>query len=150
MRQHTSPGGRLSREVSTWICRVQPPLAGTRRVTCRSVTVWPLRGPPLMVSSTVVPGQVVLVTAAEVVGARDRDEPIGGNVGGRALAPSEQVKPGGGDVCEQRRGPAAPVKAHRRPPVFVTMARSWGSKRRSSPARESDGSAITMNTGSPS
>ena len=30
------------------------PCAGTRRVTCRSVTVWPLRGPSLMPSSTVV------------------------------------------------------------------------------------------------
>jgi hypothetical protein len=27
--------------------------------------------------------------------------------------------------------------------------RSWGSRRRSSPARETDGSAMTMNTGSP-
>ena len=30
-----------------------PPFAGTRRVTCRSVTVWPFRGPWLMPSSTV-------------------------------------------------------------------------------------------------
>ena len=53
IRQHTSPAGKSVREVSAWICRVAPAFAETRRVTCRSVTVWPLRDPSLMPGSTV-------------------------------------------------------------------------------------------------
>ena len=113
------PGGQVVREVSAWICRVAPAFAGTRRVTCRSVTVWPLRGPSLMPSSHGRVGELVLVGPAPVIGAGDGGERLGGQVGGRALAPGEQAEPGGGDVGEQRRGPAAPVKAHRHPPPLA-------------------------------
>ena len=54
-RQHTSPAARSVREVSAWIWRVAPCRAGTRRVTCRRLTVCPLRGPSLMSSSGPVP-----------------------------------------------------------------------------------------------
>ena len=64
-------------------------------------------------------GQVVLVLPAAVIGAGDGGERGGGQVGGRALAPGEQVEPGPGDVGEQGRGPAAPVKAHRHPAVLA-------------------------------
>src|SRR5579859_7093042 len=53
-RQHTSPAARSVRVVRAWICRVPPAFAGTRRVTCRRLTVCPLRGPSLMVSVIVV------------------------------------------------------------------------------------------------
>ena len=56
---------------------------------------------------------------AAVIGAGDGGELAGGQVGGRALAPGEQVEPGLGDVGEQGRGPAAPVKAHRHPPALA-------------------------------
>jgi site-specific DNA recombinase len=58
-------------------------------------------------------GQVILMLPAAVIGAGDGGELAGGDVGGRALAPGEQVEPGPGDVGEQGRGPAAPVKADR-------------------------------------
>jgi len=57
MRQHISPAERSRRVVSTWICRVVPLVlrrAGTLRVTCRRLTVSPLRGPSLIASSTAV------------------------------------------------------------------------------------------------
>ncbi len=95
-------------------------------------------------------GQVVLVLPAAVVGAGDRGELGGGQVGGRALAPGEQVEPGPGDVGEQGRGPAAPVKAHRHAPPLADDLPQLGQQPRSSPASDSDGSATTMNTGSPS
>ena len=57
--------------------------------------------------------------AAAVIGADDGRELLGGQVGGRALAPGEQVEPGSGDVSEQGRGPAAPVEAHRHPPALA-------------------------------
>ena len=56
---------------------------------------------------------------AAVIGAGDGGELVGGDVGGRALAPGEQVEPGRGDVGEQGRGPAAPVKAHRHPAALA-------------------------------
>jgi GntR family transcriptional regulator len=49
-------------------------------------------------------GQVVIMPSAAVVGARDRGEL------------------GGGDVGEQGWGPAAPVKAHRHPPPLADDA----------------------------
>src|SRR3954452_14379026 len=64
-------------------------------------------------------GQVVFVLPAPVIGAGDGGERVGGQVGGRALAPGEQVGPGLGDVGEQGRGPAAAVKAHRHPVAFT-------------------------------
>ena len=82
-------------------------------MTCRRVTVCPLRGPSLDGQGDRSVGQVVLVLAAPVIGAGDGGERVGGQLGGRALAPGEQVEPGRGDVGEQGRGPAAPVKAHR-------------------------------------
>ena len=54
-------------------------------------------------------------------------------------------------MSANRAGDQPPRSKHtvtRRP--SPTTCRSWGSSRRSSPARESDGSATTMNTGSPS
>ena len=71
-------------------------------------------------------GQLVLVGPAPVIGARDGRERVGGQVGGGALAPGEQVEPGGGDVGEQGRGPAAPVKAHRHPPPLAHDAAQLG------------------------
>ena len=64
-------------------------------------------------------GQVALMRPAPVVGAGDGRELLGGQVGSRAFAPGQQVEPGRGDVGEQRRGPAAPVKAHRHPPPLA-------------------------------
>ncbi len=61
-------------------------------------------------------GQVAGVLPAPVIGAGDGGEFAGGQVGGRAFAPGEQVESGLGDVGEQGLGPAAPVKAHRDPP----------------------------------
>jgi hypothetical protein len=54
-------------------------------------------------------------------------------------------------MSANRAGDQPPRSKHtvtRRPPP--TTCRSWGSRRRTSPASESDGSATTMNTGSPS
>ena len=54
-------------------------------------------------------------------------------------------------MSANRAGDQPPRSKHtvtRRP--WPTMARRSGSSRRSSPASESDGSATTMNTGSPS
>jgi hypothetical protein len=48
-------------------------------------------------------GQVVLVRPAAVVGAGDRGECSGGQVGHGCLAVGEQVEPGLQDVGEQRR-----------------------------------------------
>ena len=59
------------------------------------------------------------MSPAPVIGAGDGGEYLGGQVGGMALAPGEQAKPGRGDVGEQGRGPAAPVKAHRHPPPLA-------------------------------
>ena len=56
---------------------------------------------------------------APVIGAGDGGELVRRDVGGRALAPGQQVEPGLGDVGEQGRGPAAPVKAHRHPAAFA-------------------------------
>ena len=53
---------------------------------------------------------------APVIGAGDGREGLSGQVGGGPLAPGEHAEPGRGDVREQGRGPAAPVKAHRYPP----------------------------------
>jgi len=39
-------------------------------------------------------GQLILVAAAAVIGAADGGERAGGQVGGRALAPGEDVEPG--------------------------------------------------------
>ena len=64
-------------------------------------------------------GQTVLVLPAAVIGAGDGGERGGGQVGGRALAPGEQVEPGLRDVSEQGRGPAAPVKADRHPAALA-------------------------------
>src|SRR5256884_3972071 len=43
-------------------------------------------------------GQVILVLPAAVIGAGDGGERVGGQVGGRALAPGQQVGPGRGDA----------------------------------------------------
>ena len=48
-------------------------------------------------------GQVVLVRPAAVIGAGDRGERGGGQVGYRCLAVGEQVEPGLQDVGEQGR-----------------------------------------------
>ena len=96
-------------------------------------------------------GQVVLVLAAPVIGAGDGRERVGGQLGGRALAPGEQVEPGRGVMSANRAGDQPPRSKHtvtRRP--WPAMARRSGSRRANSPASESDGSAVTMNTGSPS
>jgi hypothetical protein len=95
-------------------------------------------------------GQVVGMLPAAVIGAGDGGERVGGQVGGRALAPGQQVEPGPGDVGEQGRDqpPRSKQTVTRRPSPATW--RSCGSSRRSSPASESDGSAATMNTGSPS
>ena len=67
-------------------------------------------------------GQVVLMLPAPVISAGDGGELAGGQVGGGALAPGQQVEPGFGDVGEQGRGPAAPVEAHRHaPPVAYDL-----------------------------
>ena len=79
-------------------------------------------------------GQVIGMLPAAVISAGDSREILGGQVGGRALAPGEQVEPGAGDVGEQRRGPAAPVKAHRHPaglrPRPAAAAAAAGAARR--------------------
>ena len=96
-------------------------------------------------------GQIVGVLPAPVIGAADGGERAGGQVRGRVLAPGEQVEPGRGDVGEQGAGDQPPRSKHtvtRRP--LPTTSRNCGSSRRSSPASDSDGSAATMNTGSPS
>ena len=96
-------------------------------------------------------GEVVLVVPASVVSARDRGELVGGNVGGRALAPGQQVEPGLGDVGEQGQGRAAPVKAHRHPAALARDLPQLREQPAQLPAAsDSDGSATTMNTGPPS
>jgi hypothetical protein len=95
-------------------------------------------------------GQVVLVLPGPVIGAGDGGERVRLDVGGRALAPGEQVEPGP-VMSANRAGDQPPRSKHtvtRRP--WPTTCRNCGSSRRSSPASESDGSAATMNTGSPS
>ena len=52
------------------------------------------------------------------------------------FAVGEQVEPRGGDVGEQRRGPAAAVEAQHRLRGGPDDARSCGSRPRSCPARE--------------
>jgi len=105
------------REVSAWIWRVAPARAGTRRVTCRSVTVWPLRGPSLIASSTVE-------SAGSYSWARPRSSVqvtvVNTSAGRSGAGPLRQVS---------RSNPAAvmsansagdqppPVKAHRHPPA---------------------------------
>ena len=76
-------------------------------------------------------GQVVGVLPAPVIGAGDRGERVGGNVGGLALAPGQQVEPGPGDVGEQGRGPAAPVKAHRHAPPLADDLHTAAASRQS-------------------
>lgn len=107
------------REVSTWICRVAPALGGDaagdlpqrhRLALARTLADAQLHGRV---------GQLVLMGPAPVIGAGDGREHLGGQVRGRALAPGKQAEPGRGDVGEQGRGPAAPVKAHRHPPPLA-------------------------------
>jgi hypothetical protein len=88
------------------------------------------------------------VLPAAVIGAGDGGELVGGQVGGRALAPGEQVEPGLRDVSEQGRGPAAPVKADRHPAALADDRPQAGQQPAQFPASDSDGSATTMNTGS--
>ena len=94
-------------------------------------------------------GQVVLMSPAPVIGAGDGREGLSRQVGGGPLAPGEQVEPGPCDVGEQGRGPAAPVKAHRHPPPLAHDGAQIRQQAAQLPASESDGSATTMNTGSP-
>ena len=95
-------------------------------------------------------GKLVLVAAAPVVGAGDLGELGGGNVGAGPLRQVSRPNPAS-VMSVDNAGDQPPRSKHtvtRRP--VPTTCRSWGSSRRSSPASESDGSAATMNTGSPS
>ena len=87
---------------------------------------------------------------AAVVGARDRGELVGGKVGAGPLRQVSTSNPAA-VMSANRAGDQPPRSKHTvtcRP--WPTMPRSAGSRRRSPPASESDGSATTMNTGSPS
>ena len=127
-----------------------PCRAGTWRVTCRSVTVWPLRGPSLIPSST-----VVLARSHSCARPRSSVQAtvVNSSAGRSGAGPLRQVS---------RSNPAAVMSANsagdqpprskhtvtRRP--SPATCRSRGSSLRTSPASESDGSPTTMNTGSPS
>ena len=93
--------------------------------------------------------EVVLMGPAPVIGAGDGRELLSGKVGGRPLRQVSTSNPAA-VMSANRAGHQPPRSKHtvaRR--SWPTMPRSAGSRRRSSPARESDGSATTMNTGSP-